>query len=86
MLIRFHRNFEKKYLKLNFSQKEKLKERLGLFVRDEFDLLLNNHPLKGVYKGYRSINITGDMRVIYRHSEKDVVVFVAVGKHSELYK
>lgn len=86
MLIRFHKHFEKKYLKLNFSQKEKLKERLGLLAKDEFDLLLNNHPLKGVYNGYRSINITGDIRAIYKHLEKDVVVFVTIGKHSELYK
>lgn len=86
MLVKFHRDFEKKYLKLIVSQKAQLKERLNLFIRDEFDPLLNNHPLKGVYNGYRSINITGDVRAIYKHLAKDAVVFIALGKHSELYR
>lgn len=85
MKIRFHRNFEKQYKKLGANEKEKTKKRLALFIQDEFNPVLNNHPLKGKYKGYRSINITGDFRAIYKHISLDTRIFVAIDKHSNLY-
>lgn len=86
MRIRFHRNFEKQYRKLRGGGKKRVKERLFLFFKDEFDPLLNNHPLRGKYKGYRSINVTGDLRVIYRHISDDIRLFVAINTHSNLYR
>ena len=85
MKIRFHRNFEKQYKKLRVSEKEKIKERLALFIQDEFAPILNNHPLNGEHKGYRSINITGDFRAIYKRVFSDTRVFAAVDSHSNLY-
>lgn len=85
MKIRFHRNFEKQYKKLRTNEKEKTKERLSLFIQDEFNPILNNHPLRGKYKGYRSINITGDFRAIYKYASSDARIFVAVNTHSNLY-
>ncbi len=84
MKIRFHRNFEKQYKKLRTNEKEKTKERLDLFIQDEFNPILNNHPLRGKYKGYRSINIAGDLRAIYKYAS-DTRIFVAVDTHSNLY-
>ena len=62
------------------------KERLVLFLQDEFNPILNNHPLRGKYKGYRSINITGDLRAIYQYQNPDIGIFVAIDTHSNLYQ
>lgn len=85
MKIRFHRNFDKQYKKLSSKQKTKVKERLFLFLENPFDVQLNNHPLKGKYIGYRSINITGNLRAIYKHLNEHKCIFVAVDSHSNLY-
>lgn len=86
MKIKFHKNFEKKYKILPKKLKEKVKERNINFVNNPFDPVLNNHALKGKYFGYRSINITGDVRIIYKFLEKEAVLFIDVDSHSNLYK
>lgn len=85
MKIILHRNFEKRYIKLSLKLKKKFKERRNIFLNNEFDPLLDNHSLQGKYKGYRSIDITGDFRVIYKTIRRNTVVFIIIGTHSELY-
>jgi len=84
MTIQLHKTFKKQYEKLTQAQKGKFKERRSIFLQDEFNPILNNHALKGAYQGYRSINITGDIRVIYRKSSGEIF-FVEIGSHSKLY-
>lgn len=84
--IRFHKNFEKQYKKLRESDQLQTIERLSLFSRDEFNPILNNHPLSGKYKGYRSINITGDIRALYKYQNPSACIFVIIDSHSNLYK
>ena len=84
MITSYHKDFLKKFRKLNSRQKSKFKERQILFEKDEFSPILNNHALTGEYKGYRSINISGDLRAIFRR-EKDSVLFAVLDKHSNLY-
>jgi len=86
MIIRFHKNFEKRYKKLSVKYRNKFKEKIAIFLKDEFNPILNNHPLKAKYKGYRSIDVTGDLRAIYRREERDNIIFVIIDKHSNLYK
>jgi len=81
----FHKNFEKKFNKLRVSDKKKARERLYLFSKDPFDTVLENHPLKGRYADYRSINITGDIRAVYKFLNENECIFVAVDTHSNLY-
>jgi YafQ family addiction module toxin component len=85
MKVRFHKNFNKQYKRLKQEQKKKVQERLTLFLENPFDPILGNHPLKGKYKGYRSINITGDLRAIYKFIDEQECIFVAVDIHSNLY-
>jgi len=85
MKIRFHKNFEKQYKKLKKEQKEKAQNRLSLFLIDSFNPTLGNYPLKGKYIGYRSIDITGDLRAIYKFINKQECIFVAIDTHSKLY-
>ena len=84
MVVRYTKDFIKDSKRLKSGQKEKLKIRLKLFGQDQLDPTLNNHSLKGKYLGYRSINVTGDLRVIYKR-EGDAVFFVAIDSHSKLY-
>jgi len=84
MTIQLHRNFKKQYEKLTDSQKRKFKERRSIFIQDEFNPVLNNHALKGMYQGYRSINVTGDIRAIFK-TENQHIIFVKIGSHSRLY-
>ncbi len=85
MKIRFHKNFEKQYKKLGEKEQKKVQERLIIFLKDPFNSLLNNHTLKGKYVDYRSINITGDLRAIYKFIDENECIFVAVDTHSNLY-
>jgi addiction module RelE/StbE family toxin len=85
MKIRFHKNFEKKYQKLNEGQKKKTQERLILFLENSFHPILNNHSLKGKYLGYRSINITGDLRAIYKFISEEECIFITIDNHNNLY-
>ncbi|MFH1412577.1 MAG: type II toxin-antitoxin system mRNA interferase toxin, RelE/StbE family [bacterium] len=85
MKISFHKNFKKQSQKLKKREQEKIQERLGLFLENPFDPQLNNHPLKGKYTDYRSINITGDLRAVYKFINENECIFVAVDSHSNLY-
>ena len=85
MKIVFHKSFEKRYRKLPDNIKKKVKERNILFGKDPYNPILNNHALNGKYMGYRSISITGDIRIIYKFLDKDIVLFSEIGTHSELY-
>lgn len=85
MRIILHQRFIKKYKKLTSAEREKFKERRDLFLEDPFHPLLRNHALHGKYADYRSINITGDMRLVYKNLDAETFLFVEIGTHSELY-
>ncbi|OHA01069.1 MAG: hypothetical protein A3C11_02120 [Candidatus Sungbacteria bacterium RIFCSPHIGHO2_02_FULL_49_12] len=85
MRIRYHRDFERGYQKLSEQKQVRVRERIELFANDAFHPLLNNHALHGKYQGYRSININGGLRVIYRELKPDTAHFVEIGTHSDLY-
>ena len=84
MVVHYIRDFIKDSKRLTVKQRGKLEQRLRLFGQDIFDPTLNNHSLKGKYLGYRSINITGDLRAIYK-SVGENVTFIAIDSHSNLY-
>ena len=77
--------FRKKVSKLTKSIKIKLAERLRLFMDKPKNIILNNHKLKGKYSGYRSINITGNYRLIFEELEDNSVRLIDVDTHPKLY-
>ncbi|OGI95472.1 hypothetical protein A2917_02845 [Candidatus Nomurabacteria bacterium RIFCSPLOWO2_01_FULL_42_17] len=85
MRVELHRNFLKGYIKLPKRIQEKFKKRRNLFIEDMFHPLLDNHSVEPTYPNCRSINITGDYRALFEIKEKDLVVFIKIGTHSELY-
>jgi addiction module RelE/StbE family toxin len=79
------KRFEKDFVKLPKRVKEQVIAALVLFVENPRHSSLRVHPLKGKWVGHYSIDITGDMRAVYFIVERDLVRFVAVGSHSQLY-
>lgn len=84
MAVKFNKQFVKERDKADKKIKEAFDKRLEIFLKDPFDPRLNNHSLTGSYRGYRSINITGDWRAIYTENQEEAI-FVALGTHSQLY-
>ncbi|MEK7577277.1 MAG: type II toxin-antitoxin system mRNA interferase toxin, RelE/StbE family [Patescibacteria group bacterium] len=88
---------EVKYSKLFLKQikhaplriKEAFRKRRALFLKDPYHVQLHNHFLTGSLQRYRSINITGDWRVLFRmldQNDRVVIFFDAIGTHSQLYR
>ncbi len=84
MKISYSKNFIKQSKKLNPKLRIQLVQRITLFNNNPFDSKLRDHQLRGRYKQYRSIDITGDLRALYLLNG-DEVVFDIVGTHSQLY-
>jgi len=81
--------FEKLLDKAPRAIKRAYRQRLVLFLFDPFHPLLHNHLLTGNYKGYRSINVTGNWRILYKEIPDDkqiIVEFHLFGTHSQLYR
>ncbi len=86
MRIVLHRNFKKQYKKLRVEEQRRLRERRDLFLKNPLHPLLNNHSLYGTYRGYRSINVGGDLRVIYEEIDSYTAQFILIDTHSNLYE
>ena len=86
MEVILHKNFKKKFQKLPLKIKQQYFERVELFLKNKFDSSLNNHSVDPIYPGWRSINITGDYRVLFEEKSDNVVMFMRIDTHSELYK
>lgn len=79
------RSFQKQYSKLPPKIQKSFKERLRLFLTDQSDPRLRIHPLRGKYRGYWSINVTGDVRALFRWEGETIVIFTFIGTRSEIY-
>lgn len=80
-----NKNFKKSFKKKDKFIQQKALERIRLFREDPLNKILNNHPLGGEYKDERSINVTGDCRLIFYYVDKNTVCFTDIGTHTELY-
>jgi mRNA interferase YafQ len=82
--ISYSKNFLKQAKRLSPGLREKLQSSLRLFGKNPLDPELRNHALKGKYREYRSIDVTGDVRALYL-ARGDEAIFDTVGSHSQLY-
>lgn len=85
MQIIRHHVFKRQWQKLSRKLQEKAEERITLLMSDEFSEMLNNHKLNPPYASFRSINITGDYRLVYKRIERNTYYLRAVGTHHQLY-
>lgn len=86
MIINYKKSFIKQFKKAPNYIKNQTKARCHIFSEDKNHYSLKNHALKGKYQGCRSINITGDWRVIYIEIDEKNIMLIALGTHSQLYK
>ena len=83
--IGFSKKFIKSLSRLPAKDQQRFKGRLGLFVADHNHPALRLHPLKGKYSSHYSINITGDLRAIFKYQPDGSILFSFIGTHSQLY-
>jgi addiction module RelE/StbE family toxin len=81
-----HRRFDKGYAKLPPRQQDAVDRAIGMFITNPTDPSLRVHKLTGDWRGHHSLSAGGDLRIHYiEDREQGVIVFVAVGSHSQLY-
>lgn len=85
MEIIYRKKFKKQFSKQSKNIQNKFFERIELLIKDELNLTLNNHELNGEFKGIRSFNATGDIRVHFIKSES-IYIILRIGSHTDLYK
>lgn len=85
MIITYEKYFKKQFKKLPVKVQNQFQSRLSLFIADSSTPMLHVHPLNGKFKGYWSINISGDFRALYRQDGDVLVIFALIGTHSQLY-
>ena len=85
MRIGYKKRFLKKLKKSSPKLREQFQEHLDMFLEDKFNPILENHSVDKAYPGCRSINVTGNYRALFQEVG-DVVIFVELGTHLELYR
>ncbi|MCX6809268.1 MAG: type II toxin-antitoxin system mRNA interferase toxin, RelE/StbE family [Candidatus Berkelbacteria bacterium] len=85
MKVLFRKKFRREYKKLNLKLQRTVDEKIRLFIAGPKNKMLNNHALIGKYQGYRSINISGDLRAVYKEISEEEIIFITIGTHSQLY-
>jgi len=87
--IRFSGKFDQMYKEIVREDREMrdfTNEAVGLFEKNPDDTRLDNHRLKRYMKGKWSFGVTDDVRIVYIWQSKNVVRFLAIGKHPQVYR
>jgi len=86
MQIQYHKQFEKRFSKLQLQIKKKVIHTIQEFAKDPFNVKLRNHSLSGNLAGKRAISVMGDMRIIFEeHNNYILVIMLDVDTHNQVY-
>ena len=88
MKIIRRKSFDKSLSVLHKKIITKAIETLEIFTNNYQDSRLRNHALHKQRSGYRSIDVTGDYRIIFRELSDglyELVELIDIGTHSQLY-
>ncbi|MDD4531233.1 MAG: type II toxin-antitoxin system mRNA interferase toxin, RelE/StbE family [Candidatus Pacebacteria bacterium] len=77
--------FLKRAEKLSLEIIKLAKEKEELFEKSPFHPSLRLHPLKGGLKGYWSLSVNKQYRIIFKHKESGDTIFLSIGKH-DIYR
>ena len=80
-----HKQFVKQMKKLPRPLRAQVMGRVQIHSNEPSNALLSDHKLNPPWDGYRSINITGDYRLIYKKLASDVYFLRTVGTHHQLF-
>jgi addiction module RelE/StbE family toxin len=84
-IFSYSHRFKKNLKKLDKKTIKAFKNRFIIFQENEYSSILNNHPLKAEYTDCKSINITGNYRMVYKRIDS-LYILIDIGTHSELYE
>lgn len=84
--IYFKKSFKKEFRKHSKIVQDRFWERLALLQTDFYSVQLNVHALKGEYKDFLSMNVTGDFRAIFELVDQKAIYFYRINTHSQLYR
>lgn len=79
------KNFDKKFRRLAKKLQLQAKSRIAIFLENPLNPILNNHLLHGDKKLIRSINISGDLRILYKEVGINTIHLIDIDTHSNLY-
>ena len=86
MTVRYGRHFKKQFRKLPPKTQRQFERRLKLFLADSRHPMLNIHALSGKYDRCLSMNVSGDIRVIFEHQrDRSEILLLKISTHSQLY-
>ncbi len=84
MLVEFTDLFNKQRKEASLDIKIAFRETLETFLENPYHPSLRNHVLTQEYAGIRSIDVTDNVRALYREVSEHII-FVELGTHEELY-
>ncbi len=85
MRVVYSKKFAKQYKKLPKKLQRQTKVRISLWQENQKNSLLRQRRLAGELAHLYSINITGDIRVLYEVIGNEIYIFQLIGSHSQLY-
>lgn len=85
MRIEYSKTFKKQFAKLSPKVRQQFKRRQRLWLDEPYNPQLHLHMLTGEYAGHYSINITGDIRALYKKVNDAYVIYGFIGTHRQLY-
>ena len=84
LTIHYAKKFQKEFKRAPISVREKAVERIKELHAGAHNPLMDIHPLHGEYFCFKSCNVTGDWRIIYR-IVGEVLELARLGTHPQLY-
>ena len=88
MIIFYTSQFKKDYKRIRKQNKNIIKLRRiidKLLSEEKLDFRYKDHQLSGVFKNYRDCHIEPDWILIYKKTEK-ILILERTGSHSELFQ
>ncbi len=65
---------------------DRIEKQIKLFKENPNHPPLRKHKLSGKIENQWSISITMSIRMVYVHIDDDLVIFVKIGTHDEIYR
>jgi mRNA-degrading endonuclease YafQ of YafQ-DinJ toxin-antitoxin module len=84
--VKFHKHYDKAWDRLNARDKVKALDTIELFMDNPNDPELRLHQLKGRYYPQYSISVSGDLRIHLEYLSENMVMFIMIGTHLQLYR
>jgi addiction module RelE/StbE family toxin len=87
MIIKFHKNFRRKFKKLTPKLKDKTNNAIKIFKQNPHEPILQNHPLRGKMLNQRAFSVSGSIRIVFEErGDYIIVLFLDIGNHPQVYK